>query len=236
MISNNLKNNVITYSVRKTDSNKIFISVENTEVKLTVPSYFTSEQIEQILIEKQDWIYEKLIKEQTKKDLKVVKGSMPYNPEYTNIFGKKYHINLVYSNITSPKLNVEEQHIQIILPIRFKDTDNSDLLKVMLTKMYTKILDTELDTILENARVILGIAPEDVEIVKNINFLAKCVNNKILINPEIVKFDKETMEYIIFHEFCHLEYKTHSKKFYELIQNVFPNYKKIEEALSDYKY
>ena len=236
MISNNLKNNVITYSVRKTDSNKIFISVENTEVKLTVPSYFTSEQIEQILIEKQDWIYEKLIKEQTKKDLKVVKGSMPYNPEYTNIFGKKYHINLVYSNITSPKLNVEEQHIQIILPIRFKDTDNSDLLKVMLTKMYTKILDTELDTILENARVILGITPEDVEIVKNINFLAKCVNNKILINPEIVKFDKETMEYIIFHEFCHLEYKTHSKKFYELIQNVFPNYKKIEEALSDYKY
>lgn len=236
MISNNLKNNVITYSVRKTDSNKIFISVENTEVKLTVPSYFTSEQIEQILIEKQDWIYEKLIKEQTKKDLKVVKGSMPYNPEYTNIFGKKYHINLVYSNITSPKLNVEEQHIQIILPIRFKDTDNSDLLKVMLTKMYTKILDTELDTILENARVILGIAPEDVEIVKNINFIAKCVNNKILINPEIVKFDKETMEYIIFHEFCHLEYKTHSKKFYELIQNVFPNYKKIEEALSDYKY
>ena len=179
MISNNLKNNVITYSVRKTDSNKIFISVENTEVKLTVPSYFTSEQIEQILIEKQDWIYEKLIKEQTKKDLKVVKGSMPYNPEYTNIFGKKYHINLVYSNITSPKLNVEEQHIQIILPIRFKDTDNSDLLKVMLTKMYTKILDTELDTILENARVILGIAPEDVEIVKNINFLAKCVNKKI---------------------------------------------------------
>ena len=161
---------------------------------------------------------------------------MPYNPEYTNIFGKKYHINLVYSNITSPKLNVEEQHIQIILPIRFKDTDNSDLLKVMLTKMYTKILDTELDTILENARVILGIAPEDVEIVKNINFLAKCVNNKILINPEIVKFDKETMEYIIFHEFCHLEYKTHSKKFYELIQNVFPNYIKIEEALSDYKY
>ena len=236
MISNNIKNDVITYSVRKTDSNKIFISVENTEVKLTVPSYFTSAQIEQILLEKQDWIYAKLIKEQTKKDLKVVKGSMPYNPEYTNIFGKKYHINLVYSNITSPKLNVEENHIQIILPIRFKDTDNSDLLKVMLTKMYTKILDTELDTILENARVILGIAPEDVEVVKNINFLAKCINGKILINPEIVKFDKETMEYIIFHEFCHLEYKTHSKKFYELIQNVFPNYKKIEESLSDYKY
>lgn len=236
MISNNIQNNVITYSVRKTDSNKIFISVENTEVKLTVPSYFTSEQIEQILLEKQDWIYAKLIKEQTKKDLKIVRGSMPYNPEYTNIFGKKYHINLVYSNITSPKLNVEENHIQIILPIRFKDTDNSDLLKVMLTKMYTKILDTELDTILENARVILGIAPEDVEVVKNINFLAKCINGKILINPEIVKFDKETMEYIIFHEFCHLEYKTHSKKFYELIQNVFPNYKKIEESLSDYKY
>ena len=77
---------------------------------------------------------------------------------------------------------------------------------------------------------------KDIEIVKQTNYIAKLSNNKLYINPEIVKFDKETIEYVIFHEFCHIQYKTHSKKFYEIMQNFFPNYKQIEENLVDYKF
>ena len=235
MISNNVKSNVITYSVSKKDINNIFISVENNEVILTVPSYFSNKQIEQILIEKKEWIFNK-ITNNSKKSIPYVKGTQSYNPEFTNIFGKKYHIDLVYGNISSPKLDLDDKNIQIILPIKFKNSNNSDLLKIMLQKMYTKILDSELDSILENARINLGYAPEDVEIVKQTNYIAKLSNNKLYINPEIVKFDKETIEYIIFHEFCHIKYKTHSKKFYEIMQNFFPNYKQIEENLVDYKF
>lgn len=235
MISNNVKSNVITYSVSKKDINNIFISVENNEVILTVPSYFSNKQIEQILIEKKEWIFNK-ITNNSKKSIPYVKGTQSYNPEFTNIFGKKYHIDLVYGNITSPKLDLDDKNIQIILPIKFKNSNNSDLLKIMLQKMYTKILDSELDSILENARINLGYAPEDVEIVKQTNYIAKLNNNKLYINPEIVKFDKETIEYVIFHEFCHIQYKTHSKKFYEIMQNFFPNYKQIEENLVDYKF
>ena len=32
----------------------------------------------------------------------------------------------------------------------------------------------------------------------------------------IVKYDKKVLKYVVLHEFCHLKYKTHSKKFYEL--------------------
>ena len=235
MISNNVKSNVITYSVSKKDINNIFISVENNEVILTVPSYFSNKQIEQILIEKKEWIFNK-ITNNSKKSIPYVKGTQSYNPEFTNIFGKKYHIDLVYGNITSPKLDLDDKNIQIILPIKFKNSNNSNLLKIMLQKMYTKILDSELDSILENARINLGYAPEDIEIVKQTNYIAKLSNNKLYINPEIVKFDKETIEYVIFHEFCHIQYKTHSKKFYEIMQNFFPNYKQIEENLVDYKF
>ena len=61
---------------------------------------------------------------------------------------------------------------------------------------------------------------------------------KLLGKPErlITQDNKETIEYIIYHEFCHIQYKTHSKKFYEILQNFFPNFKKIEESLVDYKY
>ena len=236
MISNNIKSNVITYSVSKANIDNIFISVENNEVKLTVPSYFTNKQIEQILVEKKEWIYNKLSNNLRNQSIPYVKGSIPYNPEFTNIFGEKYHIDLVYGNISSPKLDLDDKNIQIILPIKFKNTNNSELLKIMLQKMYSKILDSELDSILESARINLGYAPEDIEITKNVNFIAKYNNKKLYINPEIIKFDKETIEYIIYHEFCHIQYKTHSKKFYEILHNFFPNYKKIEENLIDYKY
>ena len=137
MISNNVKSNVITYSVSKKDINNIFISVENNEVILTVPSYFSNKQIEQILIEKKEWIFNK-ITNNSKKSIPYVKGTQSYNPEFTNIFGKKYHIDLVYGNITSPKLDLDDKNIQIILPIKFKNSNNSDLLKIMLQKMYTE--------------------------------------------------------------------------------------------------
>ena len=120
--------------------------------------------------------------------------------------------------------------------ITFYHTMGQALQEVLDIYLEDLNVDTELDTILENARVILGIAPEDVEIVKQVNYIAKLNNNKLYINPEIVKFDKETIEYIIFHEFCHIQYKTHSKKFYEIMQSFFPNYKQIEENLIDYKY
>ena len=38
------------------------------------------------------------------------------------------------------------------------------------------------------------------------------------------------------HEYCHLKYKTHSKKFLEMIEKNQKNYKKIENLISKYKF
>ena len=61
-------------------------------------------------------------------------------------------------------------------------------------------------------------------------------NDTITINPEIVKYSKEEIEFIIFHEFCHLKYKTHCQKFQEMIRKYIPNYKQYEEKLKNVKY
>ena len=54
----------------------------------------------------------------------------------------------------------------------------------------------------------------------------------IIINPDIVKYNRETIDYIVLHQFCHLKYKTHSKKFNELIEENIKDYKKYE-AISE---
>ena len=67
--------------------------------------------------------------------------------------------------------------------------------------------------------------------------LAKCSDDKkITINPEIIKYDRNIIEYIILHEFCHLKYKTHCRKFYELLEKYMPNYRTYAMQIDNMKY
>ena len=90
---------------------------------------------------------------------------------------------------------------------------------------------------MEKVRKQLGFAPEDYIIKRIDNKIADCITEEglIIINPDIVKYDKETIEYILIHQFCHLKYKTHSKKFNELLNNNINNilkYAKVCENIS----
>ena len=49
-------------------------------------------------------------------------------------------------------------------------------------------------------------------------------------------YAKEIVEYVVFHQFCHLKYKTHSKKFYEMLKKYVPNYETLARQLPNLKY
>lgn len=140
------------------------------------------------------------------------------------IFGVNYHLDITYKYIKTPKLNVEEKIIKIILPIKYKKVNNEAILKILIEKMYEAIAEKELETIMEKVRLTLRFAPEDFQIARIDKTLGKCLADRIIINPDIVMYRKETIEYIIFHEFCHLKFKKHSKKFYDTIRTYIPNY------------
>ena len=53
-------NNIITYSVDKNLRNKLYLSVQNGEVLLDVPWYYTKNQIQRIIEEKSNWILNKI--------------------------------------------------------------------------------------------------------------------------------------------------------------------------------
>lgn len=159
-------------------------------------------------------------------------------PKFTTIFGTNYSVNVYYLRINSPELNLEKNSININLPMSFRKNNNQELLNVILLKMYKKIAETEIENILEKARHIFGFAPENYEIKKISNSLAFCNTDlqSIIINPYIAMYSKDIIEYIIFHEFCHLKYKNHSKKFYEMLKKYKPNYETIAKKIPNLKY
>ena len=146
------------------------------------------------------------------------------------VLGVDYRVKIVYKNIRITELDVENKTIKISLPNRYKKMSNKEILDLAIEKMYEQIANVEIERAMEKTRIMLGFAPEEYEIVK-MKTLGACKDKKISINPEVVKYSRKVIDYIVLHQYCHLKYKTHSKRFFELIEKYQPDYKKCEEIL-----
>ena len=146
------------------------------------------------------------------------------------IFGENYTVEVIYKKISNPELNLCGKIIMIYLPTKYKRTKDIGILRLALEKMYDEIARIEIENVMEETRIMLnGLAPENYVIKRIPNKLAKTLSNKTLvINPEIVKYDKNVLRYTILHEFCHLKYKNHTKKFWEMIEKYMPYYEQYE--------
>lgn len=146
------------------------------------------------------------------------------------ILGINYKVRITYKNIKITQLYVENKIIKISLPNRYKKIDNKEILDLAINKMYEQIAKIEIERAMEKTRIMVGFAPEEYEI-KEIENLGKCEKNKITINPKVVKYNREVIDYIVLHQYCHLKHKKHTKTFFKMLEKYQPNYQKSEEIL-----
>ena len=147
------------------------------------------------------------------------------------ILGTDYKVKIIYKNIKVTQLDVEDKIIKISLPSKYKKANNEKILDMAIDKMYEQIAKVEVERAMEKTRILLGFAPEDYEIRKMRKLFGKCEDKKITINPEIVKYDRNVIDYIVLHQYCHLKYKTHSKGFMNMLKEYEPNFDKYEEII-----
>ena len=149
------------------------------------------------------------------------------------VLGTDYKVKIIYKNIKVAELDVEDKIIKISLPNKYKKANNERILDIAIDKMFEQIAKVEVERAMEKTRILLGFAPEDYEIRKMSEELGRCEENKITINPEIVKYDREIIDYIVLHEYCHLKYKSHCKSFIKMLEKYEPNYKKYERIVAN---
>ena len=170
------------------------------------------------------------------KNQKIARVQRRESEKTVKIFVINYLLKTVYKHIKEPKLNIEKTNIKIILPMKYKKMEESIVLKIAMDKMYEAIAKKELENIMEKVRITLKFAPDEYEIARMNKTLGKCLDDKIIINPDIVMYKRETIEYIIFHEFCHLKFKKHTKKFYDMLKKHIPNYENCAYELIGLQY
>ena len=57
--------------------------------------------------------------------------------------------------------------------------------------------------------------------------------NIITLNLELIKLDPKCLEYVIYHELCHLHHPDHSKNFWNEVEIYVPSYKKIKKMMKN---
>ena len=142
------------------------------------------------------------------------------------IFGETISVNIIYSKIKNPELDLVGNIINVYLPNKYKRNEDVAIVKLAIDKMYQEIARVEIEKVMEETRIMMnGLAPENYIIKRIPSKLAKTTDMKtIIINPEIVKYDKKVLRYVVLHEFCHLKYKTHSKGFFEMMERYMEDY------------
>ena len=150
------------------------------------------------------------------------------------IFGEEISVKVFYSKIQNPELNLNGNIIYVNLPKKYKKIKNLEIVRVAIDKMYDEIARIEIEKVMEETRIMLkGLAPENFEIKRISNKLATMTKDKtLIINPEIVKYSKQVLKYVILYEFCHLKYKTNCKSFYEMLKNYMSNYEEYNYVLN----
>ena len=226
------KNNVITYTVNKAATSNLYISVQNGEVVINAPWYTTSSQIQRVVEEKKQWILNKLKEYELSCESKKTYTKI----ETVKVLGKDYDLEVQYKMIKTPSLSFEDSKIQVVLPNQFKKMENAEIVSILMNKMYEKIAEKEIENSMEKTRLLLEIAPEDYEIKRMENTIAKCKERKITINPDIVMYSRDIIDYIVLHEFCHLKYKNHTKSFYNMLKTYMPNYEEKAKELNGISY
>lgn len=149
------------------------------------------------------------------------------------LFGEEISVKVIYTKIKNPELNLVGNIINVYLPIKYKKNKNMEIVKIAIDKMYEEIARIEIEKAMEETRVLLhGLAPENYEISRIPNKLAKITWNKnLIINPEIVKYDKAVLKNVLIYEFCHLKYKTNCKSLYNMVKKYSQNFEELDYIL-----
>lgn len=222
------QNKTIAYTINKAKIKNIYITIENGEVVIKAPWYTTRNQIQEVVESKRDWIMKKL----EEYNVSPRKAKEYEDGEKFQILGESYYLNIYYKDINNAILNVENEKIEIILPLSYAEDENTEQIKKMIDKMYYMIAEKEVESAMEKTRKMVGLAPEEYKIKKIKYAWGTCSSRKVItINQNLMMYSRKAIEYVVLHEICHLKYMNHSKKFWEMVESYMPDYKEAEKEL-----
>jgi len=148
------------------------------------------------------------------------------------IFGETFSV--VERRSDSDSIEVKGR---VIIVNRKRRTARSLLKEFLAEKLYSRLVELYKEIMKSGKVEILG--DLDFEVVGSIDNkrwrVAKLKGNKILVRLNAVALPEQALKYIIAHEIAHIFSKKHTKRFWRIVETIYPEYEVGLKLLREYK-
>jgi len=212
----------ITFSIANGKRKSIAVEVHpDTSVQIKAPLDCQLEVIKSVVTKRSKWIitqqkfFEQFLPETPKREY--VAG------ETHSYLGRKYILKIIISDENKVKL-------QGGFLVVYSQKSEEEHIKHLLTEWYYKRATKVFEKVYEEAFqkfIQYNIQKPEIQIKRmKKRWGSYTSSGNILINPELIKAATICIEYVMIHELCHLIERNHSKKFYNLLEKINPDWQR----------
>ena len=220
--------NLQVESVRK-DIKNIHLGVypPDGRVRVSVPLSTSDDALRIFLISKSAWIKKqkaRFTKQERQTKREYVSGESHY------FLGRRYQL-VVKKTDEKPRIQVKNK-TKIELVVR----PNTTLLQKqkVLEGFYRTELESIIPKLLQKWEKKVGVVPKEVKIKKMKTKWGTCnkKDSRIWLNLELAKQPPHCIDYVLVHELVHLKEKNHTKRFIEILSQVYPKWQSHKDELN----
>ncbi len=217
----------VVYSGRRT----LGISVlPDASVVVRVPFRTSDKTIKRIVLEKASWIIKHRDSYKIQNNIKL---KSPYINGETHLFrGNESVLKIEKSG--KPYIRFYDG----IIEIGIRKPDDTKAIKSMLYKGYKHEAKCTFPGILNNV-----LQKYEYQMFKPTGLVLRTMKRRwgscsgkgiITLSTELIKLPDLYVEYVIVHELCHLKHHNHGARYYELLSELFPQWKQVRQELKQY--
>ena len=212
---------------RKKIKNIIIKINSNGEVLVSAPKRVPQKYIEQLIMQKEKWIIEKInsISQyySNRRPISYVNGDEIF------YLGKKYILEI----IPAEKNFVEQDEEKIY--IYCKKSESADEKKKVLEKWFREKISSILEKITVETGEKVGYLPKEIKVRSMKSRWGSCNTTRKIItyNLHLIEKPLSAIEYVVLHELSHLPYPHHQKEFWNFVEKYMPDWKLRKKILNN---
>ena len=185
------------------------------------------EELKTLVKSKAKWILKKFEEIGQSIDYgKIVTGSRLF------YMGKSYYIEL----LKEERINYEIEFIHSKFIIKTPLSVEQNKLNEVIEEFYKQKTQEKITKLVNKYSDIMKLFPVKLYFKNSKTKWASCsASNKISFNPEVMKLSSSLIKYVVIHELAHIQYKNHSRDFWNLVKKNMSDYLKKEEILRGFE-
>ncbi len=223
---------MIEYQVLRSRRKTLSLQVKYGQVIVRAPLHLDEQSIHSFIQKKEAWLKTKITEQNQTADLccDFTQGSKLF------LFGKIVSLNIVFTNtikktdVYLSSLNDNHQELVIVFSTRTQQKLTDKLpLAVAVKKCIECYLKEQAHNIIqpkvEYYSRLTQLVPTAIKIRQYRARWGSCNNRgELSFNYLLMMLPIDVIDYVIVHELCHLQYLNHSKNFWQLVANYYPDH------------